>query len=48
MQAGSLRWTCMALKWTRTRDILTSEIAEIRAVTHWHGLDNTVEVTTGQ
>jgi hypothetical protein len=45
IEAGSLRWTLTALKWTRTRHIPTTEITEIRAITPWHGLDNTVEVT---
>jgi hypothetical protein len=46
--ASSLRWTRTALKWTRTSDIPIAEITEIRAITHWHGLDNTVEVNTAR
>jgi hypothetical protein len=45
-QAGSLRWTRTALIWTRTRDIPLAEITEIKAITPWYGLDNTVEVNT--
>jgi hypothetical protein len=45
VEAGSLRWTLSALKWTRTRHIPTTDVTEIRAITPWHGLNNTVEVT---
>jgi hypothetical protein len=46
--AGSLRWTRTALTWTRAKDIPLADITEIKAITPWHGLDNTVEVTTGR
>ncbi len=45
MEAGVLRWTCTALKWTRTREIPSVDITEIKAITPWYGLDNTVELT---
>jgi hypothetical protein len=45
VEAGSLCWTRTALKWTLTRHYPVAEITEIRAITPWHGLDNTVEVT---
>jgi uncharacterized membrane protein len=45
VEAGSLRWTRTALKWSRIRDIPIAEITEIKAITPWYGLDNTVEVT---
>jgi hypothetical protein len=44
VEAGTLRWARIALKWRRTRDIPISEVTEIRVITPWHGLDNTVEV----
>lgn len=46
--AGSLRWTRTALTWTRTRDIPLADITEIKAITPWHGLANTVEVITSR
>ena len=48
IEAGSLRWTRTALKWTRASDIQIAEITGIKAVTPWHGLDNTVEVTAAR
>ena len=45
-QAGSLRLTRRALKWTRTSEIPMGDITQIKAITPWHGLDNTVEVST--
>jgi hypothetical protein len=45
-QASSLRWTRTALKWSRTIDIPIAEITEIKAITPWHRLDNSVEVNT--
>jgi hypothetical protein len=45
VEGGSLRWTRTALKWRRTREIPINDVTEIRAITPWHGLDNTVEVT---
>ena len=44
VEAGSLRWTRTALKWSRTSDAPVADITQIRAVTPWHGLDNTVEI----
>jgi hypothetical protein len=46
VEAGTLRWTLMAFKWSRTRNIPVEDITEIKAITPWHGLDNTVEVIT--
>jgi hypothetical protein len=46
--AGSLQWTRTALGWTRTKVIPLTEITEIKAITPWHGLDNTVEVTAAR
>jgi hypothetical protein len=48
IEAGSIRWTRTALKWTRASDIPIADITEIRAITPWHGLDNTVEVTAAR
>lgn len=48
IEAGSLRWTRTALKWTRASDINIADITEIRAITPWHGFDNTVEVTAAR
>jgi hypothetical protein len=45
VEAGALHWKRTALKWSRTRDIPLDCITEIRAITPWHGRDNTVEVT---
>ena len=45
VEAGILRWTRTALKWIRTREIPVQDVTDIRAITPWHGLDNTVEVT---
>ena len=44
VEEGALRWTRKVLTWSRTREIPASSITTIRAVTPWHGLDNTVEV----
>jgi hypothetical protein len=48
IEAGSLRRTCTALKWTFVSEVRTADITEIRAITPWHGLDNTVEVTAAR
>jgi hypothetical protein len=48
VEAGSLRWTRTALKWTRACEIRIADITEIRAITPWHGLDNTVEITVAR
>jgi hypothetical protein len=45
VEAGALRWKRTALKWSRTQDIPLERIVEIRAITPWHRLDNTVELT---
>jgi hypothetical protein len=44
--ADSLRWTRTVLKWSRTIEIPLSEILEVKAVTPWYGMDNTVQVST--
>jgi hypothetical protein len=46
INADTLRWKRTALKWSRIRDIPISDVTDIKAITPWHGLDNTVEVTT--
>ena len=48
IDAGSLRWTRTALKWSRESEIHIADITEIRAITPWHGLDNTVELTAAR
>jgi hypothetical protein len=48
IEADSLRWTRQALKWTRTCEVRIADITEIRAITPWHGLDNTVEVLSAR
>jgi hypothetical protein len=44
----SLRWTRTVLRWTSTKDIPLADITEIKAITPWYGLDNTVEVMAAQ
>jgi hypothetical protein len=44
-EAGSLRWTRSILKWNRTSNIPAADITDIRAITPWFGVDNSVEVT---
>jgi hypothetical protein len=46
VEAGTLRRTRRALKWSRECDVPISDITEIKAITPWHGLDSTVEVMT--
>jgi hypothetical protein len=46
VEAGTLRWTLTAFRWSRTRVIQVDDITGIKAVTPWYGLDNTVEITT--
>jgi len=46
IQADTLRWTRRVLRWSCTRNIAIADITEIRAITPWHGLANTVEVRT--
>jgi hypothetical protein len=48
IESGSLRLTRTALKWTHASDIRIVDITEVRAISPWHGLDNTVEVTAGR
>ncbi len=48
VESDELRWTRTALKWRRTRHFPKHEISDIRAITPWHGLDNTVEITVGR
>ena len=45
VKAGAIHWKRTALKWSRTRDIPVERITIIRAITPWHGLHNTVEIT---
>jgi uncharacterized membrane protein len=46
VDADMIRWKRTALKWSRMRTIPISDVTEIKAITPWHGFDNTVEVTT--
>jgi len=48
IDGGSLRWQRTALKWSRESEIHIADITEIRAITPWHRLDNTVELTTAR
>lgn len=48
IESGSLRWKRAALKWTHTSDIPVTDITKIRAITPWHRLDNTVEISTAR
>ena len=47
VESGELLWTRVALRWRRTQYFSKHEISDIRAITPWHGLDNTVEITAG-
>lgn len=48
IESGSLQWKRTALKWTHTSNILVTDITRIRAITPWHWLDNTVEISTAR
>ncbi|HLJ91261.1 MAG TPA: hypothetical protein VKZ53_30970 [Candidatus Angelobacter sp.] len=45
VERGLFRWRRTALKWTRTRDIRTTDITDIRAITSWYRMGNRVEIT---
>lgn len=46
IESGLLQWKRTALKWTQTNNIPVTDITRIRAITPWHRLDNTVEIST--
>ena len=48
VEADTLRWTRTALTWQRTRSIPIGDVTEIKAITPWHGIDNTVEVAANR
>ena len=48
IESGSFQWKRTALKWTHTNNIPVTDIRRIRAITPWHRLDNTVEISTAR
>ena len=44
IEGDVLHWRRSALRWERTRTIPLAAITEIKAITPWHGLGNSVEL----